>query len=168
LLATLHSLLHRAAIQFQIQDYLLCLDDCNYILEKLRRSSSSSNVRAYVQASRTAIQLGALPQALRLIEKGLDEHGPTHGALQKDARNVQRVLAMQAQGWDQLSTGQGDLWDALERSSVRRVLFTRRRPSRFGIGFDRFRLAIDQAGLDAACPKSKIRKPVGYGDKPSF
>jgi DnaJ family protein C protein 7 len=99
LLATLYS--NRAATHLELQDYSLCLDDCQYVLQRL----DPTNPKAYVRASRAAIQLGELERSLRFLQQGLLHH-PQHSALQKDHTNVQRLMAMNSQGQEQLQSQQ--------------------------------------------------------------
>jgi tetratricopeptide (TPR) repeat protein len=111
LLATLYS--NRAATHLQLQEYSQCLEDCQHVLQQQHNleesspssSSSDKNVKVYVRANRACIQLGQLHQAGRWLEQGLERH-PQHSGLVKDVQTVQRLVALQSQGEDQLSSQQ--------------------------------------------------------------
>jgi DnaJ family protein C protein 7 len=88
LLETLHS--NRAATYLQTQQFPLCLQDCQTILQHW----GTSNPKVYLRASRACLQLGDLGQATRFLGGGL-EQSPNNAILKKEMQKIEGMVQME-------------------------------------------------------------------------
>ena len=101
LLETLYS--NRAATYLQTQQFPLCLQDCETILQQC--GTIVTNAKVYVRASRACVQLGDLGQAVRFLGDGL-EHLPNNSALKKEMQKIESLIRMETKGRGELQQEQ--------------------------------------------------------------
>jgi len=99
LLSTLY--LNRAAAHLQMQEYNLCLSDCNHVLHKL----DVTNIKGYVRASKACIQLGQIEIAMNFVKQGMQQKGSTP-FLQKIEKQIKSMLEWIDLGNNQLKNHQ--------------------------------------------------------------
>ena len=102
LLETLYS--NRAATYLQTQQFPLCLQDCETILQQ-RGGNIATNAKVYVRAARACVQLGDLGQAARFLGDGL-EHLPNNSALKKEMQKMESLVRMETKGRSDLQQEQ--------------------------------------------------------------
>ncbi|KAL7536816.1 hypothetical protein ACHAXR_009937 [Thalassiosira sp. AJA248-18] len=82
-----------------MQEYNRSLDDCNYALQKL----DSTNVKIYVRAIRSCIQLGQLKKATGFVNRGLQQKGGNK-VLLKEECTLELMMEWEDLGISQLKS----------------------------------------------------------------